>query len=224
MPEQEDALLSNGGDAGSSHPEDIAETAANISVSAEQLPQTPETTRLLRFETFRDLYFAERARRESIRASIGIPAAGLSFALFAFLTLSGQLEIELLLEAHSPSIAMVALALAAMLLLFASVWHGFRAEWHFVYSEPPDLEEFLRLEREIHRRSEGHDQAAVQQEIDMQTRDLLTASFYIAYQRYVAGNTHSARQRARALRLVFMGVLLLFLSATLLPLHLAGSG
>jgi len=203
----------------------MAETAAKPNlVGVEQLPPTPETTRLLRFETFRDLYFAERSRRESIRASIGIPAAGLSFALFAFLTLSSHLEIGLLQQVHPPSIAMVILAVLAMLLLFVSVWHGFRAEWRFVYSEPPDLEEFLRLEREIYRRAEGGDQTAVQQEIDMQTRDLLTASFYIAYQRYVAGNTHSARQRARALRLVFMGVLLLFLSATLLPFHLAASG
>ena len=193
-------------------------------MSAEQLPATPEAVRLLRFETFRDLYFAERARRESIRASIGIPAAGLSFALFAFLTLSSRLEIELLLDAHPPSIAMVALALASMLLLFVAVWHGFRAEWRFVYSEPPDLEEFLRLEREIYRRGAGDDSETLRQEVERQTRDLLTASYYIAYQRYVAGNTHSARQRAWALRLVFVGVLLLFLSAALLPFHLATSG
>ncbi|MBK5932301.1 hypothetical protein [Halochromatium salexigens] len=129
-------------------------------MSTEQLPPTPEAARLLRFETFRDLYFAERSRRESIRASIGIPAAGLSFALFAFLTLSSHLEIRLLQQAHPPSIAMITLAILAMLLLFVSVWHGFRAEWRFVYSEPPDLEEFLRLEREIHRRGEGGGQAA----------------------------------------------------------------
>jgi hypothetical protein len=30
----------------------------SVRVSAEQLPPTPEATRLLRFETFRDLYFA----------------------------------------------------------------------------------------------------------------------------------------------------------------------
>jgi hypothetical protein len=137
---------------------------------------------------------------------------------------------------------MVAFAILAMLLLFVSVWHGFRAEWRFVYSEPPDLEEFLRLEREIHRRSAGSaagsatgsaaesgssagdDRAALQREVETQTRDLLTVSYYIAYQRYVAGNTHSARQRAWALRLVFVGVLLLFLSAALLPFHLAASG
>ncbi len=216
--------MSSGGDGRASQPADIGQTAANASVSAEQLPRTPETARLLRFETFRDLYFAERSRRESIRASIGIPAAGLSFALFAFLTLSSHLEIRLLQEAHPPSIAMTALALAAMFVLFVSVWHGFRAEWRFVYSEPPDLEEFLRLEREIHRRGAADDQAALQREVEAQTRDLLTASYYVAYQRYVAGNTHSARQRAWALRLVFVGVLLLFLSAALLPFHLAASG
>lgn len=201
----------------------MAEAAACCAVGAQQAPPTSDGARLLRYETFRDLYFAERSRRESIRSSIGIPAAGLSFALYAFIALSSRFDIGLL-STHPATMAMAGFALAAGVALFASVWHAFRAEWHFVYSEPPDLEEFLRLEREVQRHWDGSDPQDLRRAIEHQTRDLLTSSYYIAYLRYVAGNTHGARQRARSLRLVFLGVLLLLLSAGLLPLHQAAAG
>ncbi|NBC46698.1 MAG: hypothetical protein GVY22_01640 [Gammaproteobacteria bacterium] len=200
-----------------------ADAEACCSWDATRALQTPDGARRLRYETFRDLYFAERSRRESIRSSIGIPAAGLSFALYAFIALSSRFDISLL-TGHPVTIAMAGFAVAAGVALFASVWHAFRAERNFVYSEPPDLEEFLRLEREVHRRWDGNDPADLRDEVEFQTRDLLTSAYYIAYLRYVAGNTHSARQRARSLRLVFLGVLLLFLSAGLLPFHLAAAG
>ena len=189
----------------------------------EPLEASPEQAHRLRYETFRDLYFAERARRENIRASIGIPAAGLSFALYAFIALSVRLDLATA-SRHLPSMLMIGLASMAVLTLLGAVWRVLRAEWRFVYSEPPDLEEFLRLETEIHRQTPAASAGDLSRRVDTQTRDLLTAAYYLAYQRYVAGNTQSARHRTWSLRLVFVGILLLFLSALLLPVHLAAAG
>lgn len=179
----------------------------------------------LRHATFRDLYFAERTRRESIRGSIGVPAAAVSFALYAFIGLSGKVSLALL-PGHVPTVVMVGVALLGVVLLFASVWRLLMAEWLFVYSEPPDLEELMRLEATVRQScaADGLDAQATAKAVEQGTRDVLTAGYYVGYQRYVAGNTTSAGHRTWAVRLVFLGLLCLFGAAMLLPVHLAAGG
>lgn len=179
----------------------------------------------LRFETFRELYFSERTRRESIRGSIGVPAAAVSFALYAFIGLAQRVNLDLL-PGHLPTLFMVALALIGIGLLIGSVWRLLMSEWLFVYSEPPDLEELVRVEAELRNKcvEEGVKDDEIADIVERRTRDVLTAGYYVGYQRYVAGNTTSAGHRTWAVRLVFLGLLCLFGAAILLPVHLAAGG
>ncbi len=176
----------------------------------------------LRHDTFRDLYFAERSRRESIRGSIGVPAAAVSFALYAFIGLAQKVDLDML-PGHLPTFIMVGIGLLGVALLFASVWRLLMAEWLFVYNEPPDLEELVRLEGEVRRMcaDDGLDAERTRTTLETHTRDHLTAGYYVGYQRYVAGNTNSAGHRTWAVRLVFLGLVCLFGAAMLLPVHLA---
>lgn len=179
------------------------------------------TTRDLRHQTFRDLYFAERSRREQIRSSIGIPAAAVPFALYAYLTLAGEIEVEVVMH-HVPSMVMAAMAILAVVFLAVAMWRIVRVEWLFVYNEPPDLDELIRLERSLGERlADDLPPEEIQQAVAASTMEALTAGYYIGYQRYFAGNTESARQRTWAVRMVLASVFTLFIAVCLLPLHTA---
>lgn len=173
----------------------------------------------LRFQTFRDLYFAERNRRESIRGSIGVPASAVAFALYAFIGVVQKVDVAHVFD-HIPSIVMLILGVVSVGLLFAAVWRVVRTEWLFVYNEPPDIEELVRIEKRAHEAGKDSGEDNLETFVARQVQDTLTAGYYIGWQRYTAGNTNSAHHRTWSVRLVFMALMLLFLAAMLLPFHI----
>jgi hypothetical protein len=164
---------------------------------AQRLPTHVKT------ELYRDLYFAERARREQIRGSIGTPSAALAFAAFNFSILADELEVGLLPQAVPTAIVVL-------------------VEWNFVYHEPPDLAEVCETEALLRRESKGEasespprepDEGWIAREMDR----TLAGAFYVAYARYLAGNGRSARRRTSAQRFVVAALVFLIAAYALLP-------
>lgn len=167
----------------------------------------------LRHEHFRQIYLGERSRRESIRSSIGTPVAAISFSVFALGNLATGVDAARLGEPAGLVIAIAAcLAVVAML---GAVHQVFMVEWLFVHHEPPRLPDLLDADARI--RVERGDEAA-----GPGTMDLLTASYAIAFEQFLWGNTVSARSRTRALRLVLLSLVSIALGFLALPFHQAG--
>ncbi len=160
----------------------------------------------IRHHHFAQLYFAERSRREAIRGSIGVPVAAISFAVFSLGNLAVRFQFDRWLDGVGPAI--VALAVGAVAALLAATWYAIMVEWLFVYHEPPGIAELMAAERAGAGAS---------------SRELLTAGYAVAYEQYLCGNALSARNRARALRLVLIALMLLAFAFLLIPVHLAGA-
>lgn len=165
---------------------------------------------------YRDLFFAERARRESIRASIGTPTAAAAFAVFNLSVVAGALTPACLATAAGALSASFALGAIALLALAVASIVG--VELNFVYHEPPDLQEMTRAERRVREKRPD----ASETEIGAEMRSLLTGVFSIAYARHLAGNERSARRRTWAVRLVLFALVALVLSLAALPAMPAG--
>lgn len=155
------------------------------------------------------LFLNERSRREGIRGSLSTPVAAISFAVFAFSSLSVEVDPE---HWHRASTLLIfLLGAAAAIALFASAWQVLMAEWLFVYHEPPRLVDLLD---DAPGRSEAEEEAHV--------RTVLAASYAVAYEQYLKGNAISARRRTWALRLILLSLLLQALAFVILPFHRAG--
>lgn len=163
----------------------------------------------LHLEHCRQLYLSERSRRESIRSSVSTPVAALSFAVFAFSSLA--VEIDLARWREPVSLAILLLGGIAAAALFGSAYQVLMSEWLFVYHEPPRLVDLVDEIQEDTR----------PEEITRHTRCMLTASYAVAYEQYLAGNAMSARSRTWALRLILLSLLLQVVAFMLLPFHLA---
>jgi hypothetical protein len=163
----------------------------------------------LRHAHFQQAYLSERSRREAIRGSISTPVAAISFAVFAFSTLATEFDLNRWREPSS--LMIILLTCSSILTLFGAAYHVVMVEWLFVHHEPPSLAELLGAEEQI--------RAARPDSLDAQMTDLFTASYAIAYQQYLCGNTVSARSRTWALRLVLVSLILLAIAFLLLPLH-----
>ncbi|HBZ06730.1 MAG TPA: hypothetical protein DEP03_10250 [Massilia sp.] len=155
------------------------------------------------------LFLNERSRREGIRGSLSTPVAAISFAVFAFSSLSVEVDPERWRQAST--LAIFVLGAAAAIALFASAWQVLMAEWLFVYHEPPRLVDLLD---DVEGRSDAEEEAHV--------RAMLAASYAVAYERYLQGNAISARRRTWALRLILLSLLLQALAFVILPFHRAG--
>lgn len=160
----------------------------------------------LHLEHARELFFAERTRRESIRSSLSTPVAAISFAVFALSTLSVRVEIDR--WAETPTLLIMVMGAGAAGALFASAYQVVMSEWLFVYHEPPRLPDLLA-------RNPMEDE-------EDQVRGLLAASYAVAYEQYLEGNAISARCRTWALRLILLSLLLQSAAFLILPFHLAG--
>lgn len=163
----------------------------------------------LHLEHIRELFFAERSRREAIRGSLSTPVAAISFAVFALSTLS--VEIDPVRWWQVPTIAIILLSLGATAALFASAYHVVMSEWLFVYHEPPRLPNLL----DSGGTSAGDDE-------NERVRGMLAASYAVAYEQYLKGNAVSAKRRTWALRLILLSLLLQATAFVILPFHLAG--
>lgn len=163
----------------------------------------------LHLDHLQALFLNERSRREGIRGSLSTPVAAISFAVFAFSSLSVQVDPERWRQL--PTLLIFLLGAAAAIALFASAWQVLMAEWLFVYHEPPRLVDLLD---DVDDRSEAEEEQHV--------RAILAASYAVAYEQYLKGNAISARRRTWALRLILVSLLLQALAFVVLPFHRAG--
>jgi hypothetical protein len=156
------------------------------------------------------LFLSERSRREGIRGSLSTPVAAISFAVFAFSSLSVEVDPDRWRQL--PTLFIMLLGAASAIALFASAWQVLMAEWLFVYHEPPRLADLL------------DDTAATGDKecLEDHVRAVLAASYAVAYEQYLKGNAISARRRTWALRLILLSLLLQALAFVILPFHRAG--
>jgi hypothetical protein len=166
----------------------------------------------LHLDHTQSLFLSERSRRESIRDSLSMPVAGISFAVFAFSSLSVEVNPDRWRQL--PTFFILLLGAAAAIALFASAWQVLMAEWLFVYHDPPRLSDLFD-----HAATPGDD--AHQENY---ARAVLAASYAVAYEQYLKGNAISARCRTWALRLILLSLLLQALAFAVLPFHRAGWG
>lgn len=176
----------------------------------------------LRHELYQQLYFAERARREQIRSGIAVPVSAIAFSVYAFSALATNIDLSKWQAA--PSIVLIVLALASLGSVLAAIISLARVEWMLVFDELPDLAELIRAEKALGGAMEPagaeHDGHLVEE----QFRDLLTGGYYIAYRRAFMSNGASSTYRAWAVRFVVLGLFLLLLAYTVLPMHTALGG
>lgn len=163
----------------------------------------------LHLDHLQALFLNERSRREGIRGSLSTPVAAISFAVFAFSSLS--VEVDPARWPQTSTLLIYVLGAVAALALFASAWQVLMAEWLFVYHDPPRLIDLL---------DDVDDRSA--QEEEEHVRTLLAASYAVAYEQYLKGNAISARRRTWALRLILLSLLLQALAFVVLPFHRTG--
>lgn len=163
----------------------------------------------LHLDHLQALFLNERSRREGIRGSLSTPVAAISFAVFAFSSLSVEVDPEHWRQ--TSTLIIFVLGAVAAIALFASAWQVLMAEWLFVYHEPPRLIDLL----------DDVDDRSPEQE-EEHVRALLAASYAVAYEQYLKGNAISARRRTWALRLILLSLLLQALAFVVLPFHRAG--
>ena len=172
----------------------------------------------LRHQLYRDLFFAERRRREQIRGSIGIPVSAIAFSVYAFSALATNLDLN---RWQQPaSLAVIALALLALGAVLAASICLIRVEWLMLFHEPPDLDELVHAEQQI-REALGNEREHAEEAVGRHYLGMLTAAFSIAYRRQFVGNEMSAKYRAWAVRFVVLALILLFFAHMLLPVHQA---
>ncbi|QZH75496.1 MAG: hypothetical protein JY451_02460 [Erythrobacter sp.] len=159
-------------------------------------------------EHARQIFFAERARREAIRGSLSTPVAAISFAVFALSTLTVEIDVQRLEQLST--VAILLLALCSVAALFASAYQVLMSEWLFVYHEPPRLPDLIS-EEELQ-----------DSERDAAARSILAASYAVAYEEQLKGNAMSAIRRTWALRLILLALLLEAAAFLILPFHRGG--
>lgn len=162
----------------------------------------------LHMEHARQMFFAERSRREAIRGSLSTPVAAISFAVFALGTLSVEIDVERLGDAST--LAILLLAVSSVGALFASAYQVLLSEWLFVYYEPPRLVDLM---------DEG---GSSDDDGDGSARGVLAASYAVAYEELLKGNASSAIRRTWALRLTLMALLMQAIAFLILPFHRGG--
>jgi hypothetical protein len=172
----------------------------------------------IRHQLCRDLFFAERQRREQIRGSIGIPLSAIAFAVYAFGTLASN--VDLTRWQQLPSLALIALALLALSAILAAALCLIRVEWLMTLHDPPDLLELVAAEQQI-RQTLGGNAPPPEATVEHHYVGLLVAAYDIAYRRHFVGNEASAKHRAWAVRFVVLALVLLFFAYVALPFHKA---
>jgi len=89
------------------------------------------TTNQLRYETYRDLYFQERNRREHIRQSISTPVAAFAFSVFNLSTLAVHYELNS--WSSWPGLIIALFAFVGLMVLLVAAILIIRVEWGYVY-------------------------------------------------------------------------------------------
>lgn len=145
-------------------------------------------------ESIRQLYLAERQRRESIRSQLSIPVSIVSFSIFGFVSFSQYFDAD---EWREPvTFAMLVLIAASLIFLLSAMVFLARVEWKFMAIEMHDLEDLQAAEDE-------HDY------------------FNRAYLEARKHNARAAHHRARAFLLMLVALACFIAAVAFMPLHLA---
>lgn len=163
----------------------------------------------LRYEAMRDLYQAQRERRETIRNSVATPVAALAFSVFDLSTIAVHYHPAAFGRFFGSAIAIM--VGAAVICLVAAAALIVRMEYGVIYLDPPDVEELVHAERMM-----IANQTTKEELID-RLHDFLAGSYHVAYHRYFSENEQAARDRTRGLRLILVALGMLSISFLLLP-------
>ncbi len=144
---------------------------------------------------FKDLYFAERARRQSIRQQMGVPVTVISFAVYGFVTMAAEIQLDRWpIGSTPPMLILFALSVVAVVVAVAFL---VRTELGF-------------LATDLHR-------------IEVSAENSGDPEFFAnTYTTLIVNNRRAERDLATAFVGLLTGLLLFVLSLALLPFHLAG--
>ncbi len=145
-------------------------------------------------ESARQLYLAERERRQHVRSQLSIPVSIVSFSIFGFVAFAQYFDISDWREPVTFTIA--ALIAVSVACLLAAMFFLAKVELTFLSIEMEDLED-LRSARD--------------------EREYLHGAYLEARK----NNARAARHRARAFLLMVVALGCFVISVTLLPAHLA---
>jgi len=157
-------------------------------------PAQPRTVTSL--ESLRDLYLAERQRRESIRSQLAIPVSIISFSIFGYVAFAQYFNVA---RADPVTLTMDGLMAVSLLALFSAMAYLARVEASFMTVEVATLE-------------------------DLDDADNEYQYFEAAYFRTRAENAKAARLRARGFLLLLVALGAFVLAVALLPYHLNETG
>jgi hypothetical protein len=170
----------------------------------------------LRHQLYRDLYLSERARRERICASAGLPVAALAVTVLALASVLPGIDLTAWRQPATAGV--VALVAAAMVCVIGAGMNVIRIERPAALSQLPDLDDLRAIEASTRRlmAESGRDDRAL---IAEHFRGRLTDTYFAAFREQQRGNGLSAARRAAALRLSVLGLILLSAACIALPLQ-----
>ncbi len=146
-------------------------------------------------ESMKDLYLSEREQSQTIRSQLAVPVTIISFLIFGYVSFAQEVDIA---RWHEPAtLAMLALALASILLIFTAMIYLARVERTFLGAGPQGVEAQLQ----------GSDEAGF---------------FLDAIRSVRKHNDAASRCRARAFFLLLAALASFIVAVTLLPLHKQG--
>ena len=158
--------------------------------SAREASQQPVTS----IESARQLYLAERERRQHVRSQLSIPVSIISFSIFGLVAFAQYFDISEWRELVT--VVMTILIAACLICLLAALFFLARVELTFLSIEMDDLEDLHSARNE---------------------REYLHGA-YLEARKY---NARAARNRAYAFLLMVLSLACFVLSVALLPAHLA---
>lgn len=147
-------------------------------------------------ESLRDLYLAERQRRETVRGQLAVPVSIVSFSIFGYVSFAQYFDI---LKFDTVTLIIDGLMIASLSCLFLAMIFLARVELVFMRVEVGDLE-------------------------DLREADSEYDYFRGLYSRMSQQNIMAARQRGRSFLLLLLALGCFVAAVVLLPLHLRESG
>lgn len=167
-----------------------------IAASEQDAEQADLRSSVLSVTSMRELYLAERQRRQSVRSQLAIPVSIVSFSIFGFVSFAEHFKP---MQGDLLTWIMDLLSIASVLFLFAAMYYLGRVEVLFMRVEMEDFED-LR-------------DASDEQEY-----------FRDAYFRARGENAAAANHRARAFILLLLALGFFVANVAMLPFHLSATG
>lgn len=152
----------------------------------------PHTKTVISVEGMRELYLAERVRRQHVRSQIAIPVSIVSFSIFGYVSFAQYFDV---LKLDAVTIVMDALIIFSLASLLVAIVFLARTEMTFIGIEMDDLEDLKDAESE-------------------------EEYFHSAYLAARKQNAAAARDRAVSFLLLLLALAFFVVAVALLPFHL----